>query len=621
MWYCLYKKVTIYKYWTFLIQINFLFLTECRGTPLHIFAAIGLKEELRTAIHQLQDGTTAKFLTDQRGATPLHYAAVNGNLDICEIIVAGMGSEMIYQSDNWKRTPLHRALYRRKAQTITYLIQLNADVDTEDFTGNSCLDLLYKQNAKDIEFIVSKLETDCVDNRVQFCLCYMSMRNKNFSHVLQLAQSISVSSEVQIGNTLLHLSAEFKLLDVTKMLVSKGFDKSQRDLTEFLPFHIACKFGTIDQIQILMYPEMNDSDVNKGLQLCIRHGHIKGCHEINVFRQDIVLEETTVCMVMKTVQATFRKFKHKYIDEEPLKHFENMASMLLPTIKSIPDVLNTYVYDAALYGASETLILLKSLGASFNTCDFSGRSPLHEAAQSNKLRCVQVLLKGGANPNTVDWRGSTPLHYACGAGNANIVKCLMENKHVKVNIKDVNGRTPLLVAAYYCKNDIVCYLLRNCEQVVDLTVQDEDGYGLLHFSIHLKESTFDLIVEKMSTRSKPMIVDESVRTKHQIPDHSWIGEVIFTDFRAHLHDMDESTFNIRFKNKPKRGKSVSLKQGSSYNDIYVNSQFSLQRSTVSSLWTSREKEQNHVKKKQRKSPKFSYQLCSGCKRLIKSLAL
>ncbi|VDI63981.1 Hypothetical predicted protein [Mytilus galloprovincialis] len=575
-------------------------LVECRGTPLHIFAAIGLKEELRTAIHQLQDGTTAKFLTDQRGATPLHYAAVNGNLDICEIIVAGMGSEMIYQSDNWKRTPLHRALYRRKAQTITYLIQLNADVDTEDFTGNSCLDLLYKQNAKDIEFIVSKLETDCVDNRVQFCLCYMSMRNKNFSHVLQLAQSISVSSEVQIGNTLLHLSAEFKLLDVTKMLVSKGFDKSQRDLTEFLPFHIACKFGTIDQIQILMYPEMDDSDVNKGLQLCIRHGHTKGCHEINVFRQDIVLEETTVCMVMKTVQATFRKFKHKYIDEEPLKHFENIASMLLPTIKSIPDVLNTYVYDAALYGASETLILLKSLGASFNTCDFSGRSPLHEAAQSNKLRCVQVLLKGGANPNTVDWRGSTPLHYACGAGNANIVKCLMENKHVKVNIKDVNGRTPLLVAAYYCRNDIVCYLLRNCEQVVDLTVQDEDGYGLLHFSIHLKESTFDLIVEKMSTRPKPMIVDESVRTKHQIPDHSWIGEVIFTDFRAHLHDMDER---------------------SSYNDIYVNSQFSLQRSTVSSLWTSREKEQNHVKKKQRKSPKFSYQLCSGCKRLIKSLAL
>ncbi|XP_052097446.1 uncharacterized protein LOC127732451 [Mytilus californianus] len=596
-------------------------LVECRGTPLHIFAAIGLKEELRTAIHQLSEGTTAKFLTDQRGATPLHYAAVNGNLDVCEIIVAGMGSEMIYHLDNWKRTPLHRALYRRKAQTITYLIQLNADVDTEDFTGNSCLNLLFKQSPKDVEFIVSKLETDCVDNRVQFCLLYMSMRNKNFSHVHQLAQSISVSSEVQIGSTLLHMSAEFKLLDVTKILVSKGFDKSQRDLTDFLPFHIACKFGTIDQIQILMYPEMDDYDVNKGLQLCIRHGHIKGCHEINVFRQDIALEETTVCMVMSTVQATLRKFKHKYIDEEPLKHFENMASMLLPTIKSIPDVLNTYVYDAALYGASETLILLKSLGASFNTCDFSGRSPLHEATQSNKLRCVQVLLKGGANPNTVDWRGSTPLHYACGTGNANIVKCLMENKHVKVNIKDVNGRTPLLVAAYYCRNDIVCYLLRNCEQVIDLKVQDEDGYGLLHFSIHLKESTFDLVVEKMSTRPKPMVADESVRTKHQIPDHSWIGEVIFTDFRAHLHDMDDSTFNIRFKNKPKRGKSVSLKQGSSYNSINVNSQFSLQRTTVSTLWTSREKEHNYVKKKPRKSPKLSYQLCSGCKRLIKSLAI
>jgi ankyrin repeat protein len=113
-------------------------------------------------------GTTSKSLTDPRGATPLHYAAANGKLDVCEILVAGMGSEMIYHTDNGKCSPLHRALYRRRAATITYLIQLNADIDTPDNNGNNCLDLLYKQNPKDIEFIISKLETDCVDNRGQY---------------------------------------------------------------------------------------------------------------------------------------------------------------------------------------------------------------------------------------------------------------------------------------------------------------------------------------------------------------------------------------------------------------------------------------------------------------------
>jgi hypothetical protein len=107
-------------------------ISECRGTPLHIHAVLGQKEELSTAIHQLPEGTTAKSLTDPRGATPLHYAAANGKLDVCEILVAGMGSEMIYHTDNGKCSPLHRALYRRRAATITYLIQLNADIDTPD---------------------------------------------------------------------------------------------------------------------------------------------------------------------------------------------------------------------------------------------------------------------------------------------------------------------------------------------------------------------------------------------------------------------------------------------------------------------------------------------------------
>ena len=506
--------------------------SECRGTPLHIYAALGKKDELATAIHQLQDGTTAKALKDQRGATPLHYAAANGKLDECEILVAGVGSEMIYHTDNWKRSPLHHALYRRKASTITYLIQMNADVDTPDDNGNSCIDLLYKQKAKDVEFIVSKLETDCVDDRVRCCLMYLSMANKMFSNVRRIADSLKPSSELKLGTTFLHLSAKYKLTDVTKTLLDRGFERSERDLMEFLPFHIACKIGAIDQVSLLLFPNISDADLNKGIQLSIRYGNIEVCREIHSFRADIELEETTVCMVMRTAQSMLRKFKLKTVDEEPLKHFETVASMLLPIIKSLSDVLNTYVFDCALYGAAETLIMLKSLGADFNTCDYSGRSPLHESSQSNKLRCTQVLLKGGADPNVTDWRGSTPLHYACEKGNNNIVKCLMENTNVKANIKDVNGRTPLLVAVYHRRDETVSYLLKYCDKVVDLTCSDKFGYGLLHYGLLMKEETLDLIVEKLSGKPKPLHDEEGSKAKKRIRDSSWIPKIINTSYKA-----------------------------------------------------------------------------------------
>lgn len=489
---------------------------------------------------------------------------------------------MIYHTDNGKCSPLHRALYRRRAATITYLIQLNADIDTPDNNGNNCLDLLYKQNPKDIEFIVSKLETDCVDNRVQFCLLYLSMKNRKFSHVRQLTKSIASCPDTQnIGTTLLHMSAALQLTNVTTILVKKGFNRAERDVVEFLPFHVACKVGATDQIKMLMYPEMTDSDLNKGIQLCIRYGHISGCEEINAFRSNIAMEESTVCMIMKTVQSILRKFKHK-----TLKHFETTARMILPLLTSIPNVLNTCVFDCALYGASETLILLKSLGADFKVCDFSNRSPLHEAAQSHKLRCTRVLLKGGANPNAIDWRGSTALHYACETGNVDIVECLMEDKNMKPNIRDVNGRTPLLVAAYFRRNEAVYYLLRRCGRLVDMTVVDKYGYGLLHFAVHLKESTVELIVETMSMKPKALVVEDGNKSKLKIRASSWIEKITFTDFRAHTAEEE------------------------------ITRKFSMARDESSTLWINREKAASTARKLY-KSPEFAYEECSGCGHVFK----
>jgi ankyrin repeat protein len=51
------------------------------------------------------------------------------------------------------------------------------------------------------------------------------------------------------------------------------------------------------------------------------------------------------------------------------------------------------------------------------------------------------------------------LHFA---RNIDIVKCLVEQGHADVNVKDRNKQTPLHIAADKCNFDIVKYLVEQC---------------------------------------------------------------------------------------------------------------------------------------------------------------
>jgi ankyrin repeat protein len=92
----------------------------------------------------------------------------------------------------------------------------------------------------------------------------------------------------------------------------------------------------------------------------------------------------------------------------------------------------------------EERYLLK--GATVNTVDKLGRTPLHVAVLASREGAVKALLKHKANPSTQDLSGMTPLHAAIGADNDSISLILLENR-ADPGIVDANGMTPLIVAA------------------------------------------------------------------------------------------------------------------------------------------------------------------------------
>ncbi|KAI5808430.1 hypothetical protein BZA77DRAFT_329781 [Pyronema omphalodes] len=113
----------------------------------------------------------------------------------------------------------------------------------------------------------------------------------------------------------------------------------------------------------------------------------------------------------------------------------------------------------ALKGHSEVLKLFLQHGATVDTRDNYGRTPLSLAAQYHRIESVNILLKASANINATDERhGRTPLMWSfCDPHdnesknyhNLNILKAFLSRPGVNINSKANDGSTALSTAVEY----------------------------------------------------------------------------------------------------------------------------------------------------------------------------
>lgn len=520
---------------------NYSCISESRASSLHPHAASGAKKELELALHQLPGKLNINHLRDQRGASPLHYAAQNGHIDACELLIASLGKELLYQRDLCDKTPLHCALYRRKTKTITYLLQLNSDLSCRDSYGNSCFELLLKQSSKDLEFIIYKLQVDCVDDLLRFQLTWCSIVKGNKPLSKYLSKHLTnIDFDLNLGQSLLHIAVKMKDNDVIDSVISKGASIECRDITDFLPFHIACMCGYKD-IEKLHFSGMGDSDLCRGIQLAIRNRNFHICSSIHRLNQNLKIDEQTFANILEALDSNLRRINSKNAEKD-IKVWENMAKHLLLLVAKDKLTLSSYVFDCAYFGARECFDVLATLCADFDISDQMGRTPLHEACQMNHHAIVEYLLKAGVNPNQTDWRGSTPLHYACAKGNTQIVVALLSYPGVDAGVQDNCGRTPLLISALYKRQEIVQFLVRKDMQAINLHAVDVYGHSILHYTVNLTESTVDLLLSHMdSIQQVETRLKRGLKRWNDKSDYrAWLRNVTKTDFRI-SHDIGNQT--------------------------------------------------------------------------------
>lgn len=116
----------------------------------------------------------------------------------------------------------------------------------------------------------------------------------------------------------------------------------------------------------------------------------------------------------------------------------------------------------------------------------SGKTALHGAVSSPVL--TRLLLDAGADANVTDLCGSAPLHKA---SNMDSIAFLIEQGHADIDIKQDDGRTPLLhmLGNCYCVGAILKFLEYgpNCNAI------DNEGNGALHIALGRWSTTPDII--------------------------------------------------------------------------------------------------------------------------------
>jgi ankyrin repeat protein len=149
---------------------------------------------------------------DIHGCTPLHYAAVNGHVEMSSLFVTH--GARVNVSNNDGRTPLHLAAFNGHAEVGTLLIRKGAYIEEKGHGGQTPLHEAVKHD-------------------------HMGMSS------LLLSNNASINVQTNEGETPLHVAALNGNVDMSSFLIAKGALVDVKDNTGNTPLHAAVCRGHV----------------------------------------------------------------------------------------------------------------------------------------------------------------------------------------------------------------------------------------------------------------------------------------------------------------------------------------------------------------------------------------
>ena len=181
---------------------------------------------------------------------------------------------------------------------------------------------------------------------------------------------------------------------------------------------------------------------------------------------------------------------------------DNIESVVLLGRDPDEDALGFPISYAAGSGISSVVRTLLSRMDERQHKHFAQVEAMHLAAQEGHGEVVELLLQAGVDPDSQ--HGSCPSALQCAVlkGEFAICKLLISISGVKINLADLNGRTPLSYAAEKGYEAIVKLFLKRKDVLADLA--DKDGVPPLSYAAREgHRAIVDLLLSRQDVRSNP----------------------------------------------------------------------------------------------------------------------
>ncbi|MGQ3888596.1 ankyrin repeat domain-containing protein [Legionella sp. CNM-1927-20] len=378
--------------------------------------------------------------------TPMHIAALANKAQIITQLKK-LGAEVDKPNKNGTR-PLYLAAYYGNVAAIKALISAGAKVDECTETGATSL-YVAAQNGHEAAveaIIIAGVNVD-KPNKSSATPLYAAALNGHGAVITKLVKlgKADVNKAAEDGSTSLHAAVHNGHVEAIKTLVSLGATVDIPNQNGATPLYIAAQNGHVEAVRALV--ELG-ADVNKAcgamnqtpLHAAAQNGHLA-----------VIKELLSLGTKVKVDEPNKNGTTPLYLAAQ-----KGHVGAIIALVKFGKADVNKVAYDnytplhiAAQMGYGAAIKALLSLGAKVKVDEpnKNGATPLYLAALYGQVEAIEVLVKlGEANVNKACANNNTPLHCAAYKGHVEAIKTLV-SLGATVDISSQFGVTPLHCAA------------------------------------------------------------------------------------------------------------------------------------------------------------------------------
>eukprot|EP00475_Leptophrys_vorax_P007355 TRINITY_DN14657_c0_g1_i6.p1 TRINITY_DN14657_c0_g1~~TRINITY_DN14657_c0_g1_i6.p1 ORF type:complete len:536 (+),score=142.92 TRINITY_DN14657_c0_g1_i6:23-1630(+) len=435
-------------------------LDEHGDSALGVASRMNLKE--LTAILLRNDASPN--VGHNRGWLPLHYAARNGNLEICEEILRYRVQVDAPNGDG--AAALHIAAAGGFIEIMKLLLRHGADIELGDVDKRTPIFYCAKSGQYEAaKFLIERRAT--VDEPDEKGVTpSMLAAAGGYLEIIQLfiENGAIITFRDKSGKRPFEHAIRNRRISIARFLLERGAGdeaelKDEKDNQEPADVFKAAAEGDAVSLKkiIAKHSELLNAVDENGdtpLSLASKGGHLKAVQFLleNRASTDLIRAVTNLAHHIVFFLIFIHQEQWSALHYASNNDHVEVARELLKYGTS-PDLANasgaTSLHFASYRGNVKIVELLLEFKANPDAKEkIDGRRPIHMGIKKNHLEVVKVLVAAKADLSATANDGWNSTHFAAETGNVDILKVLLQNG-APADTPDQNGLTPLIYSSYY----------------------------------------------------------------------------------------------------------------------------------------------------------------------------